>query len=154
MCAVSPQKCREFENRRDQGETITIEEYRNSAIKVAITQPIALLSFKLPYFWKAWGGSFDDFFKQTGEVMFNTLLFISILIVAVLRIIQNRSQGLVEATIFSALFVGSTLFCFIVHFEARYLLPIKLFGVLWILVVMTSIGRPLLRKAGMRLINP
>jgi len=142
MCAVSPEKCREFEERRTLGETISLKEYRNSAFEVALTQPLALLSFKWPYFWKAWRiNNFEDPFKQTWSMNFNYALFVLIFVTSVFRIIQDRPRGLIETALFSALFIGSTAFCFIVHFEARYLLPVKLFGVLWALVATASIGK-------------
>jgi hypothetical protein len=50
-----------------------------------------------------------------------------------------RKTGLIESALFFALFVGATTFSFIVHFESRYLLPIKLFGSIWIMVVIASI---------------
>jgi len=142
MCAVFPEKCREFEERRTQGEAISLKEYRNSAFKVALTQPLALISFKLPYFWKAWKiNNLEDPFKQTWLMNFNYALFVLIFVTSVFRIIQDRPQGLVESALFSALFIGSTVFCFIVHFEARYLLPVKFFGVVWVLVATASIGK-------------
>ena len=147
MCAVSPEQCREFGERRAQGEAIPLEEYRNAAFKVAITRPFALLSFKWPYFWKAWKiNNFGDPLKLTWPMLFNYALFILILATSLFRIIQNRTQGLIETAFFSALLAGSTIFCFIVHFEARYLLPVKFFGVLWVLITIASIGKSVFQK--------
>lgn len=147
MCIVSPLKCKEFEERRANGQTISIYEYRNSAFKVVLTQPFDLLKFKLPYFWKSWEvDNYRKLFDQTWLKFFNYMLFISILLTGIGRIVQNRSQGLVELFLFSALFVGATTFSFIVHFESRYLLPVKLFGVLWVMVAMASICSRLLKR--------
>lgn len=147
MCAVSPEQCREFGERRAQGEAIPLEEYRNAAFKVAITRPFALLSFKWPYFWKAWKiNNSGDPLKLTWPMLFNYALFILILATSLFRIIQNRTQGLIETAFFSALLAGSTIFCFIVHFEARYLLPVKFFGVLWVLITIASIGKSVFQK--------
>lgn len=149
MCVISPLKCREFKERRAMGETISINEYRNSAFKVALTQPLDLLSFKLPYFWKSWKvNNYEDPFKQTWLILFNYALFALIFLASVCRIIKNRTQGLAELALFSALFVGSTAFSFIVHFEPRYLLPVKLFGVFWVMVAIASIGKSFVLKNG------
>ena len=150
MCAVSSQKCREFEVRRAQGEAISWKEYRDSAFEVALTQPFALLRFKWPYFWKAWEiNNFEDpfkSFKQVWSMNFNYALFVLIFVTSVCRIIQDRFQGLVETALFSAFFIGSTAFSFIAHFEARYLLPAKFFVVLWVLVTAASIGKSFFQR--------
>ncbi len=147
MCAVSPLKCHEFDARRAKGEKISINEYRNAAFKVALTQPLDLLSFKLPYFWKAWKvNNYEDPLKQTWVVNFNYALFVLIILTSVLRIFQDRSKGLVETALFAALFMGSTVFCFIVHFEPRYLLPVKIFGILWVLVTVASTGKLVVQR--------
>jgi len=148
ICMVAPEKCKEFKDRRDQGEKISIYEYRKSALVVALTQPLALIRFKIPYFWKAWGiNSYEKILKQAWFMNFNYVLLVLILLTSIFRIVQNWQQGLVETALFSALFIGSAAFCFLVHFEARYLLPVKFFGMLWVLMTIVSIGKSFFQKA-------
>lgn len=140
MCAVDAATCQAFEERIARGETIRPDEYKKAAFNVALSQPLALLSFKWPYFWENWKrnniGSGEDTDWSRG---FNAVLFLAIFVTAIGRCIQNRKQGLIETAYFLAFAAGATVFCFIVHFEARYLLPVKLLGVVWAIVFATSL---------------
>lgn len=135
MCVVDAAKCEEFELRRSRGENISIEEYKNAAFQVVFSQPFTLLSYKWPYFWRTW---INEASGKDQLISFNICLFIALLITAIGRLIQNRKQGLLELLYYLAIIVGSTVFCFIVHFDHRYLLPVKLFGTLWVIVYVTS----------------
>ena len=133
MCAISPLKCQVFEARRKRGETISLQEYRSAAFETALTQPIALLNYKWSYLWKNWK------LNDVGESsMFNTILFFLILTTALIRIAQRGVHGLLESLFFLAICGGATIFSFIVHFEPRYLLLVKLFGAAWALVAIAD----------------
>lgn len=147
MCAVSADKCLEFEARRTRGETISIDEYKQAAFGVALTQPFSLLEFKWPYLWKSWKiNNLNDGADPAWSPMFNVFLFLIIFVTAIGRCIQNRLQGMVETAYFLSLFAGATIFCFIVHFEARYLLPVKFFVVVWALVFASSLASEFFRN--------
>jgi hypothetical protein len=134
MSVIDREKYEEFELHRSHGEKTPIEEYKKAAFRVVLTQPMALLIYKWPYFWKAW--NYEENALSSG---FNKMLFIAIIITSISRIFQNCKQGMLETAYFLTFAGGATVFCFIVHFEPRYLLPIKLIGLLWLMLLISSI---------------
>jgi membrane-associated HD superfamily phosphohydrolase len=112
-------------------------------------QPIKLICFKWPYFWRNWLiNNHEDSSRFTWSIWFNIALFFMTLASPLVLMLQRKRYGIIESAFFLALFFGATTFCFIVHFEARYLLPVKFFAVIWILVTFASIDLSLFQRKG------
>ncbi len=139
MCIVAHDKCNEFEQRRIIGESIAIKEYKSAAFSVVLFSFSDFIEFKSHYFWRAWQiNSYEDPNTQKWTVIFNFILAFILLILMAFRVLFSPRQGSLEAFLLLTFFWGSTIFCWLVHFEARYLLPFKLIGVIWIIYVLCT----------------
>lgn len=145
ICEFEPVKCQAFEDRRKLGEKISINEYMQAALSVVINRPIDFLIYKWPYFWEAWGNVWGGWEKDdykfeigAGQIVFNYSFFVILCLLGIYRISMDRNRGLIEFAFLTAILIGSTFFSWIVHFESRYLLPVRLIGFVWVLVVVTE----------------
>jgi hypothetical protein len=139
MCLVAPEKCKEFENRKMMGERISIDEYKKAAFAVIAFNTVELLQVKFPYFWDAWKiNGYKNPTVLKWPLIFNYLLAFFLPFTVALRTVSNPKQCAIETFLLLAIFGGATIFCWIVHFEARYILPFKLFGTIWVIFVLSS----------------
>lgn len=137
LCAVDAMKCSEFEARRRLGEKISIDEYMKAAFLVVINKPVDFFSYKFQYFWRAWINHINN--DSLVVIFFNDLFSICLVIAGVAGFRKTRRYYLTELALFSAIFIGATAFSWIIHFEPRYLLPVKLIGFVWIFVIVARL---------------
>lgn len=138
MCLLNPTKCNAFDIRRKNNSRIDDYEYRDAAIRSVILNPIQFFKIKFPYFWESWKSSsyaWDS--KSYLSSLFNILLSFLIFVVIVINL---RQKKYVEVGYFLIFSVGIMAFCWLVHFEARYLLPIKMVGLIWILFLIVNLS--------------
>ena len=143
ICQLAPEKCNEFIARKYSGQNIPVREYQNSALLAVISQPIKFMEIKYPFFHKAWSiDNLENAESNRRIVIFNTIILLSFLVVAILFISRNKKRALLELLVIFSFFIGATGFSWITHFEARYLLPVKLLILIWIFISIASLLSP------------
>jgi len=138
MCHIRPDICENLNNRSDSGEKIKNNEYKKTTFFVVLTDPLSLANYKLPYFWQAW---LDDGLevKNNFSKLFNSMLFCLIILSVVIKFLFRKFDAVVESFLLLSVFSGATIFCWIVHFESRYLFPVKLIALMIFLVSTTTL---------------
>jgi hypothetical protein len=127
ICAIAPEKCAQFTTRKDKGEVIPFPEYKRAAMKTVFLHPFSLLYFKAPYFWKMWATDTTTLFRTYFNFI---LLSIPLLMIVLLGAAgdKHRWQRIgIYVLYFTAMVGGSAGFSLIAQVEPRYLMPIKLF---------------------------
>jgi hypothetical protein len=122
-CEADRDNCARI-NTAIQEKTISDGDLKREAIMAFLRHPIEFSAYKLPIAWKYW------FSKDTVSLIYSleSVVFLGLLITGLAILIWLHSWLLLSVSIaFCALIFGPPFL--IMHFEARYFYPVKVFGV-------------------------
>jgi len=113
--------------------------YLNETIKTLFFSFHKLIIYKAPFFWEKWKiNNYENTAILSFTQIFNYLLTFFFFVTLIFKIFKDklsvRNQS--EVIFLSFFFIGSTFFSWLVHFEPRYLIPIKML-ILFYLVMFT-----------------
>ena len=129
VCELDKIFCNEVQARVAKGEVIRTKQYFLYAVKTILKHPIQFLLKKTPYLAKAW--KIDFYTAETRSTIFSYLLLLFVPLTVVSFYFANKKSWVTNSALYIVYLVSivtATIgFSMIVHFEPRYLLPIKLF---------------------------
>jgi hypothetical protein len=138
-CDIDPGECALIHRAQSEGKVFSPAELRGALIKAIVTHPLQFLGNRVAYVTEQWFA--EGIWSYPGEGLLFFALLMTTIVAASMRAARGRWAFLVIPVMALALLAP---FAF-VHVEVRYLIPLKLIGLLAPILVLRP-GEPRLRS--------
>ncbi|NRA73970.1 MAG: hypothetical protein HRU36_04440 [Rickettsiales bacterium] len=139
-CKIKPKICAKFQaediyNKRWQYKWM--KNLIKESKKTVILNPFRWSYYKLPYLFKYW-------FKEGGDtartkiIVINSILLVLIFGVIAIALMGKTTLDMVCCLMLFSILLGTIIPHFIIHFEARYLYPMKIFSYITFVIVLIN----------------
>jgi hypothetical protein len=161
-CDIDPGECAVIHRAESDGKVFTPEELRDALVEAIVSHPLPFIGNRVSYVWNQWFadelGSYSH--KPTnyssGPVLYSSsnnlnpgqgLLYLLLLIAATVAAIILALRGRWALLIIPAMVLAMLAPFAIVHVEVRYLIPLKLIGLLAPILILMLREQPARSKS-------
>ncbi len=135
-CHIDPETCKIFREKFNQGsesDGIFTKNLIKKTRSLIIAHPFAWLYYKLPFLSKYWFQEGNSH-ATVQTVALNIMFTINLLVIFALALKNRKSLDLFLVLVVLSLGLSSILPSLVLHFEARYLYPLKLFSCIALII--------------------